>query len=257
MRSFVAVALLPASCAPARPAAAVTPPASRTVIVRPEPVLRPLHLGRVRKVAPASRPGGGAEADHFARYNLDRINEYRAREGLTPLVLDARLSAFALEGSRESKAGGPAHGHFGHASKEEFERAGFTKGYWAENQGWSSRAAPDPTANEEKQIAGLLQGMMNEGSGRGHLRGGLARDPDARSRISVPAPSRWTRNISVPRGAQRVVDGPLGEAPGRRALRRAAERGLREALAQNVRHRRQTMHQVPWTLGGARRRHRT
>jgi uncharacterized protein YkwD len=169
MRSFVAVALLLAACAPARPAAAVAPPpAARIVLVRPQPVRRPLHLGRVRKVVPAASPGVAAEGDHFARYNLDRINEYREREGLTPLVLDAKLSAFALDGSRESKAGGPAHGHIGHASKDEFERAGFTKGYWAENQGWSSRAAQDATANEEKQIAGLLQGMMNEGPGGGH-----------------------------------------------------------------------------------------
>ena len=168
MRSFVAVALLLAACAPARPAAAVRPPSARIILVRPQPVMRPVPLGRVRRGVPAVTPGVGAESDRFARYNLDRINEYRAREGLTPLVLDARLSAFALEGSRESKAGGPAHGHIGHASKNEFERAGFTKGYWAENQGWSSRAAPDPTANEEKQIAGLLQGMMNEGPGGGH-----------------------------------------------------------------------------------------
>lgn len=168
MRSFVAAALLLAACAPARPAAAVAPPAARIVLVRPQPLMRPLHLGRVRKAVPAARPGAGAEADHFARFNLDRINEYRAREGLTPLVLDAKLSAFALEGSRESKAGGPAHGHIGHASKEEFERAGFTRGYWAENQGWSSRAASEATANEDKQIAGLLQGMMNEGPGGGH-----------------------------------------------------------------------------------------
>ena len=165
MRSFVAAAFLLAACAPARPAAAVCPPAARIVVVRPQPVMRPLHLGRVRKVpvAPVA-----VDADRFARYNLDRINEYRAREGLVPLVLDAKLSAFALEGSRESKAGGPAHGHIAHASKDEFERAGFTKGFWAENQGWSSRVAPDPTANEEKQIAGLLQGMMNEGPGGGH-----------------------------------------------------------------------------------------
>jgi uncharacterized protein YkwD len=167
MRPLFALALLLAACAPARPAAAVTPPSSRIILVRPQPVMRPLHLGRVRKGIPA-RPDVAADADRFGRYNLDRINEYRAREGLTPLVLDAKLSAFALEGSRASKAGGPAHGHIGHASKEEFERAGFTKGYWAENQGWSSRAASDPTANEEKQIAGLLQGMMNEGPGGGH-----------------------------------------------------------------------------------------
>jgi len=165
MRSFVAAAFLLAACAPARPAAAACPPAARIVVVRPQPVMRPLHLGRVRKVpvAPVA-----VDADRFARYNLDRINEYRAREGLVPLVLDAKLSAFALEGSRESKAGGPAHGHIAHASKDEFERAGFTKGFWAENQGWSSRVAPDATANEEKQIAGLLQGMMNEGPGGGH-----------------------------------------------------------------------------------------
>jgi uncharacterized protein YkwD len=166
MRMFVAAALLLAACTPTRPAEAVRPPSSRIIIVRPQPVLRPLHLGRVRKV-PAT-PVVAAEADRFARYNLDRVNEYRAREGLAPLVLDAKLSAFALEGSRESKAGGPAHGHIGHASKEEFERAGFTKGWWAENQGWCSRLAPDPTANEEKQIAGLLKDMMNEGPGGGH-----------------------------------------------------------------------------------------
>jgi uncharacterized protein YkwD len=166
MRMFVVAALLLAACAPARPAQAVRRPAARIIVVRRQPVMRPVHLGRVH-YAPKT-PNVVAETDRFARYNLDRINEYRAREGLTPLVLDAKLSAFALEGSRESKAGGPAHGHIAHASKADFDQAGFTKGFWAENQGWSSRAAPDPTTNEEKQIAGLLQGMMNEGPGGGH-----------------------------------------------------------------------------------------
>jgi uncharacterized protein YkwD len=166
MRTFVAAALLLASCAPVRPAEPAMPPARRIIVVHPQPVRRTLHLGRVRKAPP--KPVIAAETDRFARYNLDRINEYRAREGRTPLVLDAKLSAFALQGSREWKAGGPAHGHIAHASKEDFERAGFTKGYWAENQGWSSRAAADPIANEEKLIAGLLQDMMNEGPGGGH-----------------------------------------------------------------------------------------
>ncbi len=167
---FVVAALFLAACAPARPARAVRPPAARIVVVRPQSIRRPLHLGRVRHVsaAPTATPSVPADTDRFARYTLDRINEYRAREGLAPLTLDARLSAFALEGSRESKAGGPAHGHIAHASKAELDQAGFTKGFWAENQGWSSRAAADPTANEEKLIAGLLQGMMNEGPGGGH-----------------------------------------------------------------------------------------
>lgn len=168
MRTLVAAALLLAACAPPRPAEAVPPLRQRVIVVRPQPVKQGFHRGHIDGGGGPAKPGVAADADRFARYNLDRINEYRAREGLAPLVLDAKLSAFALEGSRESKAGGPAHGHIGHASKEEFERAGFTKGWWAENQGWCSRLAADPIVNEEKQIAGLLEGMMNEGPGGGH-----------------------------------------------------------------------------------------
>lgn len=193
MRLSVALtaAIALAACAPSRPAEIARPAPPRVIVIHARapvahPLPHPIRIGRIRKVPPPDMPA--ASADRFAQHNLDRINMYRQQAGLTPLVLDAKLSAFALEGSKELKSGKPWHGHIGGASKEELDRAGF-RGYWAENQGGESRALPDPVANEERQIEHVVDGMMKEGPGGGHhdnimapgarrLGVGIVEDPD-------------------------------------------------------------------------------
>ncbi|AKU98311.1 hypothetical protein AKJ09_04975 [Labilithrix luteola] len=105
--------------------------------------------------------------DRLAQHNLDRINAYRRAAGAPPLVLDARLSGFALDGTRELVRTRTFHGHIGHASRADLTRAGFGDA-WAENQGGETRALPTPIANEERQIDDILDGMMREGPGGGH-----------------------------------------------------------------------------------------
>jgi len=162
----LAAAISLAACAPARPAVIVRPAPRVIVIHAHPPAPHPIRLGRIRRKAPPPDTPV-ANADRFAQHNLDRINLYRKQAGLVPLVLDGKLSAFALEGSKELKSGKPWHGHIAGASKEEMDRAGF-RGYWAENQGGESRALPDPVANEELQIDHVIDGMMKEGPGGGH-----------------------------------------------------------------------------------------
>jgi uncharacterized protein YkwD len=145
-----------AACAPLRPAEAC--PVARAPSVHAHVV----SIGRLRKAEQAQ-----AQPERFAQHNLDRINGYRRAAGLPPLALDAGLSAFALEGTREMIRDHAFHGHIAHASQAERERAGF-RSSWAENQGGESRALPDPVKNEEKQIDDILDGMMKEGPGGGH-----------------------------------------------------------------------------------------
>lgn len=107
-----------------------------------------------------------------ARYNLAGINAYRALHGVAPLTLDARLSLFALAGSKEMFETRTPHSHFkreimgvlGDASK------GFGASA-AENQG-DHRGMPlyesDPVANEKAQIDTALRMMHDEGPGGGH-----------------------------------------------------------------------------------------
>ena len=84
-------------------------------------------------------------------HNLRGINAYRATLGLAPLVLDAGLSAFALEGSRALARDHRPHGHFRRASRGGalFRVHGFA-GHACENQG-DPHGWP-PMASVEAQI---------------------------------------------------------------------------------------------------------
>lgn len=96
------------------------------------------------------------------RYNLTRLNAYRARSGAPALKLDAKLNAFARQGSVELKENHQPHGHFQRAKvfDEGFE------GGAAENQG-DSRGWPIE-GGINATIDAILQAMIDEGPGGGH-----------------------------------------------------------------------------------------
>jgi hypothetical protein len=103
------------------------------------------------------------------KYNVDLLNAYRAKAGVPPLKYDARLSAFAKEGSRALARTHAPHGHF-RASLSSLKASGFGP-HSAENQGDPSGVPPmasDPAASAKKQIALLLDLMFQEGPGGGH-----------------------------------------------------------------------------------------
>jgi hypothetical protein len=116
---------------------------------------------------PPSRPADPLPADPLVKFNLDRLNEYRARNGAPPLLYDAKISAFALAGSKAL-----AHDHVPHAHFR--AHADGAPGFGprsAENQGDPEGVpplAPDAIGSGKKQIAEMLKLMFDEGPGGGH-----------------------------------------------------------------------------------------
>ena len=100
-------------------------------------------------------------------YNLTRLNYYRSLVGRAPLIMDAQLNAFAVQGSQELLQNHVPHGHFANAGNAGtlFTTDGF-QGYAAENQGdphgWPVRA------DVNAQIDEILAAMWAEGPGGGH-----------------------------------------------------------------------------------------
>lgn len=124
----------------------------------------------------SSRDGGSERSSEWtfdaARYNLAGLNAYRALHGVAPLALDARLSLFALAGSKEMFETRTPHSHFKREIMSVLGDA--SKGFGtsaAENQG-DHRGMPlyesDPIANEKAQIDTALRMMHDEGPGGGH-----------------------------------------------------------------------------------------
>jgi hypothetical protein len=104
------------------------------------------------------------------KYNVDLLNQYRATQGLPPLLYDAKISDFALDGSKQLFDDHTAHAHF---AKGTANVPGFGT-HVAENQGDPSgvpKLAADPVANEKQQIATLLKIMFDEGPGEGEEHG--------------------------------------------------------------------------------------
>ena len=144
--------------------------------VQQEVVYERLPDGSVRKTtitkrtvpapAPAARPADAYPADPLVRYNVERVNGYRAQGGLPPLLYDARLSAFATSGSQRL-----GRDHVPHANFAENAGAQHFGSRSAENQG-DPRGVPtmdaDPWRNAQKQVDIMLKLMMDEGPGGGH-----------------------------------------------------------------------------------------
>ncbi len=144
--------------------------------VRQEITYERLPDGSVRKTTvtrrtvpapiPAARPADAYAGDPLVRYNVERVNAYRARGGVPPLLYDARLSAFAVLGSQRL-----ARDHVPHANFAEHAQAQHFGSRSAENQGDPSGVPSldnDPWRNATKQVDIMLKLMMDEGPGGGH-----------------------------------------------------------------------------------------
>lgn len=116
---------------------------------------------------PPARPADPFPSDPLVKYNVDRVNAYRARKGLAPLLYDAKISAFARRGSEQLARDHVAHAHFA-ANAEGAPGFGSRA---AENQGDPSGVPAldgDPRRNGQRQIDVMLKLMMDEGPGGGH-----------------------------------------------------------------------------------------
>ncbi|MBX3190241.1 MAG: CAP domain-containing protein [Labilithrix sp.] len=167
--AFVALAILALSCGsrsePTAPSGEIT-----------EVVYERMPDGSVRKTTitrrsvpappPPARPADAYPGDPLVRYNVERVNAYRARGGLPPLLYDARISAFAVQGSQRLARDHVPHAHF--AENAQAQRFGSRS---AENQG-DPRGVPslhpDPATNARRQIDTMLEMMFAEGPGGGH-----------------------------------------------------------------------------------------
>lgn len=127
--------------------------------------------------APPARPADPWPSDPLVRYNVDRINEYRKKHGVEPLLYDAKISAFALEGSKQLSVDHKPHAHFAAKVKSALSdpeamkgRSGFGSRA-AENQGdWEGipELAAGKLENGQQQIDVTMKLMYDEGPGGGH-----------------------------------------------------------------------------------------
>lgn len=155
----VLLAALSCSCVRRDGAASATPPPYGYGYGYPQPQPQP----------PPPPPNGASSPnlDMLARYNVDRVNAYRARAGLPPLTYDANLTVFAYNGSVRLSRDHVAHANFAENARR---AAGFGRAS-AENQGDPNGVFAmdaDPSRNGMKQIDVMLKMMMDEGPGGGH-----------------------------------------------------------------------------------------
>jgi hypothetical protein len=146
-----------------------TTSSSRTIVERTPNGTRTITVTtrRVEAPAPPPRPADPMPSDALVRHNVEQLNAYRARAGLHPLLYDARISAFALRGSRQLSNDHSPHAHFSaHA-----EGAPGFGSRSAEKQGDPTGVPPmdaDRIRSGKKQIDIMLKMMMDEGPGGGH-----------------------------------------------------------------------------------------
>lgn len=110
-------------------------------------------------------PNEDAGLDASVQHNLARINEYRAKANLQPYELDAALTRYALEGSRQLARDNRPHGHMKDVGMQDF---GTMR---RENQGPPKGVRIDPAnlvPSVNERIDRLLANMMSEGPGGGH-----------------------------------------------------------------------------------------
>jgi uncharacterized protein YkwD len=162
-----------AACASRDPRGAAEPSVEKRTVVEhlPDGSTRTITTTVTRRVVdappPPARPADAYPADPKVRYNVERINAYRAKGGLSPLLYDAKISAFARAGSERLAQDHVPHANFAaHAQGA----PGFgSKG--AENQGDPAGVPAmdaDALRSGKKQIDVMLDLMMGEGPGGGH-----------------------------------------------------------------------------------------
>ncbi|MBX3197574.1 MAG: CAP domain-containing protein [Labilithrix sp.] len=138
---------------------------------QPDGSVKKTTIRTTRRTVPAApppaRPADPFPSDPLVKYNVDRVNAYRAGKGLPPLLYDAKISAFARRGSEQLARDHVAHAHFAANAQG---APGFGSRA-AENQG-DPRGVPaldgEPRKNGQKQIDVMLKLMMDEGPGGGH-----------------------------------------------------------------------------------------
>ena len=155
-----------------RPAAGGDQVEERVVYERlPDGRVKKTTIRTTKRVVPAApppaRPADPYPSDPLVKYNVDRVNAYRAQKRLPPVLYDAKISAFARRGSERLSRDHVPHAHFAANAKG---APGFGSRA-AENQG-DPNGVPaldsDPTRNGRKQIDLMLKLMMDEGPGGGH-----------------------------------------------------------------------------------------
>lgn len=123
-----------------------------------------------RTVEAPSRPDRAADpypSEALVKYNVDRVNAFRAKGGLAPLKYDAKMSSFARKGSEELSEDHTPHKYF----HDHIEGASGFGSRSAENQGDPSGVPAldsDAKKSGRKQVDLMLQLMMDEGPGGGH-----------------------------------------------------------------------------------------
>lgn len=137
-----------------------TPTGTRTTVIT-------TTTRTVEPTPPPARPADAYPAEALVKYNVDLVNGYRSRAGVPPLLYDAKVSAFAHQGSQRLASDHVPHAHFAANARG---APGFgTRS--AENQGDPSGVPPmdaDPTTSGQKQIGIMMKLMMDEGPGGGH-----------------------------------------------------------------------------------------
>lgn len=181
-----------AACGPSRDRAASAPehgsrptPAATSAADAPEDVdqkvvVQKMPDGSIKKTTitttrrvveappPPARPADPYPADPLVKYNVERVNAYRAQKNLPPLLYDAKISAFATKGSERLSRDHTPHANFADHIKSAPPGFGSRS---AENQGDPSGVPAldaDPVASGKKQIDLMLKMMMDEGPGGGH-----------------------------------------------------------------------------------------
>jgi hypothetical protein len=116
---------------------------------------------------PPPRPADPYPGDPLVRYNVERVNAYRAKKKLAPYLYDQKISDYAMAGSQQLSRDHAPHAHFKTLPRHQ---PGFGSKA-AENQGDPSgvpQLDPDKIKNGQKQIDTMLELMFAEGPGGGH-----------------------------------------------------------------------------------------
>lgn len=122
---------------------------------------------RVEAPPPAARPADPWPSDPLIKYNVDRVNAYRAQKGLPALLYDAKISDFARRGSAQLSRDHTPHAHFA-ANAQGAPGFGSRSGENQGDPGGVPALDPNPNVNGQKQVDIMLKLMMDEGPGGGH-----------------------------------------------------------------------------------------
>ncbi|HVJ93254.1 MAG TPA: CAP domain-containing protein [Labilithrix sp.] len=160
------------SAEPGRPSSGKDHVEERVIFEKqPDGSIKKTTIRTTKRVVPAppppARPADPYPADSLVKYNVERVNAYRAQKGLPALLYDARISAFARRGSEQLSRDHVAHAHFA-ANVQGAPGFGSRS---AENQGDPSGVPAldgDASRNGKMQVDVMLKLMMDEGPGGGH-----------------------------------------------------------------------------------------